>query len=94
MIDNLTNMIQVYKQQIDDDFQAEWSKKRFKWFFKKRRQRKLRSKIMSHYMHPIFYLVEDYIDDLLPKTINKSVEGFANIKDITYGEPNYFVKEN
>ena len=87
-------LLKEYKQKIDNDFKEEWSKKRFKWFFKKRRQRKLRNKMMHRYAHPIFVVLEDCIEDILSKTINESIENFVDIKDITLGEPNYFVEEN
>ena len=94
MIDQLTNMLQVYKQQIENDFQSEWSKKHFKWFFKKRRQKKLRSKIFRRYQMGIFNLVECCIEDMLPKAIEESVENLTNIKDVPFGDKAYFTEEN
>ncbi len=94
MIDQLTNMLQVYKQQIDDEFQAEWSKQRFKWFFKKRRQRKLRSKIFRRYQSGIFSVTQDWIQGEVKKVIEESIDNFINIKDVTIGDKAYFMEEN
>ena len=88
------HLLDEYKQKIDTDFNKEWSKKRFKWFFKKRRQRKLRYKIMNRYMHPLFYIVEDCIEDMLPNMINESFKNFATIEDMALANPDFFIKEN
>lgn len=94
MIDQLANMLQVYKQQIDDDFQSEWSKQRFKWFLKKRRQEKLRSKIFRRYKMGIFSTTEDWIQGEVDKAIEESLDGFVNVKDVPFGDKAYFVQED
>ena len=94
MINNLTNMLQVYKQQIDDEFQAEWSKRHFKWFFKKRRQKKLRAKIFRRYQVGIFSVVSDWIDDGVQKAFEEPIKNFVDIKDFPYGDKIYFTEEN
>lgn len=94
MTDSLINMLQVYKQQIENDFQSEWSKQHFKWFFKKRRRKKLRNKIFRRYQMGIFNLAGDYIENMLPKAIEESMENLTNIKDVTFGDKAYFTEEN
>ena len=94
MINNLTNMLQVYKQQIDDEFQAEWSKQHFKQFFKKRRQKKLHSKIFRRYQSGIFSVTQDWIQGEVQKIIEESIDNFVNIKDVSYGDKTYFIEEN
>ena len=86
--------LEEYYKKIEDEFQEEWSKKKFKWFFKERRQVKLKSKIFRRYQLPIFCTIEDALGDMLPKAIEFSFDQMIDIKDITLGDPNYFVKEN
>lgn len=87
--------LKEYYDNIERDFQEEWSKKHFKWFFTKRRQKKLRDKITNRYAGPVFWLIEEIIDDTLPKQWQNSefFGQFVDVKDIS-GESNYFVKEN
>ena len=85
--------LEEYRQNIENDFQEEWSKKKFKWFFKKRRQKKLRSKIFRRYQSPIFWIVEDILEDMLPKAIEHSFDNFVDIKDVTLGDKHYFTNE-
>ena len=63
--------LEEYHQKIENDFNEEWSKKHFKWFFTKRRQKKLRTQIMRRYTAPVFWFIEDMIEDILPKTTNE-----------------------
>jgi hypothetical protein len=93
MIDQLTNMLQVYKQQIENDFQSEWSKKHLKWFFKKRRQKKLLNKIFRRYQMGIFSVTQDWIQDEVKNIIEESIDNFVNIKDVTIGDKAYFTEE-
>ena len=83
--------LEEYRQNIDNDFQEEWSKKKFKWFFKKRRQKKLKAKIYRRYQSPIFWIVEDALEDMLPKSIEYSFDNLVDIKDIVLGDKNYFM---
>ena len=94
MIDQFINMMQVYKQQIDDEFNAEWSKQRFKWFMKKRRQEKLRNKIFRRYRAGIFSTTDDYIQREVNNAIGESIDRFVSIKDLSLGDKNYFTEEN
>lgn len=94
MIDQFINMIQVYKQQMDDDFNAEWSKQRFKWFMKKRRQEKMRNKIFRRYKMGIYSITEDYIQGEVNKAIEESLDRFVTVKDLSLGDKNYFTEEN
>lgn len=94
MIDQLTNMLQVYKQQIDDEFQTEWSKQHFKWLFKKRRQKKLRSKIFRRYQSGIFSVTHDWIYGETKKVIEQSIDNLVNIKDVVIGNKVDFVENN
>lgn len=86
--------LEEYHKKIEDDFHAEWSKKKFKWFFKKRRQRKLRSQITRRYSGPVFWIIEDTLEDILPKATDHFFAQFVDIKDVTLGDKNYFAEEN
>ena len=86
--------LKEYYENIEHDFQKEWSKKHFKWLFTKRRQKKLRAKIMRRYTGPIFWIIEDIIEDMLPKAINESFQQLVDVKDITIGDKAYFTEEN
>jgi hypothetical protein len=83
-----------YLQKIQDEFQTEWSKKKFKWFFKKYRQRKLKSKIYRRHCKPIFGLIEDVVEDTLPKAMEFSFDQFVDVKDLALGDKNYFMDEH
>lgn len=83
-----------YLQKIQDEFQTEWSKKKFKWFFKKYRQRKLKSKIYRRHCKPIFGLIEDVVEDTLPKAMEFSFDQFVDVKDLAIGDKNYFIDES
>lgn len=87
--------LKEYYENIERDFQEEWSRKHFKWFFKKHRQKKLRYKVSLRYAGPVFWLIEEIIDDTLPKQWQNSefFGQFVDVKDMP-GESNYFVKEN
>lgn len=85
--------LEEYRDNIERDFQEEWSKKRFKWFFKKRRQKKLRAKIARCYTAPVFWLIEEVIEDTLPKVIDENFQKFVDIKDFTLGDKAYFTEE-
>ena len=87
--------LEEYHKKIEDDFRAEWSKKKFKWFFKKRRQQKLRSKIAHRYAGPVFWLIEDVLDDILSNQCQYSeyFNQFVDVKDIALGDKNYFVDD-
>lgn len=87
--------LEEYHKKIEDDFQAEWPKKKFKWFFKKRRQQKLRRQISYRYSGPVFWLIEDIIDDMLSNQWQSSefFGQFVDVKDIAVGDKNYFADE-
>ena len=85
--------LKEYHAKIERDFQDEWSKKHFKWFFMKRRQKKLRTKIVRRYSGPVFWIIEEVIENTLPKAINESVNQFVDIKDIAICNESWFVKE-
>lgn len=82
------------RQNIENDFNAEWSKKHFKWFFKKRRQKKLRAQIVRRYTAPVFWLIEDMIEEMLPQTINENFQQFVDVKDVAVGDRAYFTEED
>ena len=88
--------LEEYHKKIEDDFQAEWPKKKFKWFFKKRRQQKLRTQISHRYSGPVFWLIEDMLDDIFDNQWQNSeyFNKFVDFKDVALGDKNYFVKEN
>jgi hypothetical protein len=87
--------LEEYHKKIEDDFQAEWLKKKFKWFFKRRRQQKLRSEITRRYSGPVFWIIEDILDDMLTTQCQYSefFGQFVDVKDIAIGDKNYFVDE-
>jgi hypothetical protein len=76
--------LEEYRKKIEDDFQAEWPKKKFKWLFKKRRQQKLRAQISRRYSGPVFWIIEDVLDDLLSSQGQDSefFGKFVDVKDI------------
>ena len=78
--------LEEYHNNIERDFQEEWSKKHFKWFFTKRRQKKLRYQVTHRYTSPVFCLIEDIIEDMLPQTINENFQQFVDIKDVALGD--------
>ena len=86
--------LKEYYDNIERDFQEEWPKKHFKWFFTKRRQKKLRDKITHRHTGPVFWIIEDIIEDILPKAINESFQPFVDVKDITISDKAYFTEEN
>lgn len=88
-----TKRFEEYHKKIKDDFQAEWSKRKFKWFFKKRRQQKLKRSIYRRYMSPIFDLVENAINEVLPKASESFFSSMVNIDDLSLGDKYYFVDE-
>ena len=85
--------LKEYYDNIERDFQEEWSKKHFKWFFTKRRQKKLRNKVTHRYAGPVFWLIEEIIDDMLPKMVDENFQKFVDIKDMTLGDKAYFTEE-
>lgn len=56
------------RQNIENDFETEWSKKHSKWFFKKYRQKKLLQQIELRYPSPVLWIIEDIINETLPDT--------------------------
>jgi hypothetical protein len=86
--------LEEYHQKIENDFNEEWSKKHFKWFFTKRRQKKLRAQIVRRYTAPVFWLIEDMIEDILPQTINENFQQFVDVKNVAMGDKAYFTEEN
>jgi hypothetical protein len=86
--------LKEYHDNIERDFQEEWPKKHFKWFFTKRRQKKLRDKITHRYAGPVFWLIEEMIDDMLPKMVDENFQKFVDIKDFALGDKAYFTEEN
>lgn len=85
--------LKEYREKLQNEFETEWSKKKFKWFFKNYRQRKLKSKILRRHRRPIFELMEDILEEMLPKTIEVSFDNLADINDVTIGDKNYFTEE-
>lgn len=87
--------LKEYYDNIERDFQEEWSKKHFKWLFTKRRQKKLRYKVSLRYTAPVFWLIEEVVDDMLGKQFQNSefFGQFVDVKDIS-GNKNYFIEEN
>ena len=67
---------------IENDFEAEWSQKKFKWFFKNRRQAKLMKEIESRYPGPLFWILEDTVSEIWPEewTENEYYNEFVDFK--------------
>lgn len=86
--------LKEYYDNIERDFQEEWSKKHFKWFFKKHRQKKLRYRVTRRYTAPVFWLIEEIIEDTLPKMVDENFQKFVDIKDFALGDKAYFTEEN
>ena len=84
-----------YNRNIKNDFQTEWAKKRFKWFFKKHRKKKLRHKIIRRYQSPIFQCLEDIIEDTLQTSFQSDnfFTDFVDIKDLSLGDKAYFKED-
>ena len=80
--------LEEYHQKIENDFNEEWSRKHFKWLFTKRRQAKLRYKITRRYTPPMFWIIEDIIEETLPKTFNENFQRFVDVKNITLTDTN------
>lgn len=74
-----------YNKAVNEDFEESWSQKKFKWFFKKRRQKKLMREVRFRHMDldPIFLLLENVIDDALPKTERECFSQFIDINKNT-----------
>ena len=85
--------LKEYQEKFQNEFETEWSKRKFKWFFKKHRQRKLKTKIYRRHCRSIFELVDDVLEEVLPKVIEFSFDQMTNIQDVTLGDKNYFAKE-
>ena len=80
--------IKEYHDNIERDFQEEWAKKHFKWFFTKRRQKKLRYKVTRRYTEPVFWIIEEVVDDMLGKQWEtpEFFESFVDFKAISEDE--------
>lgn len=67
---------------IENDFYAEWSQKKCKWFFTKYRQAKLIKKIELRYSGPMFWIIEDITSELIPKewTADECFDKFVGFK--------------
>lgn len=71
-----------YFKNIENDFETEWSQKKFKWFFKKRRQNKLMINIYRRYHSPLYYLIEKTIEETLSDLNGEFVDKFVDVKNI------------
>ena len=74
-----------YHKTINEDFERSWAQKKFKWLFKKRRQKKLLREVRIRHMDldPIFLLIENVIDDTLPETESEYFGQFIDINKNT-----------
>ena len=84
-----TSRIKECHKNIERDFQAEWSKKRFKWFFGQYRQKKLRIKIYHRYKIDLETAIDDFVDWFLPKATNDSIDRLVDVKDIALDDKVY-----
>ena len=82
--------LEEYHKKIEDDFQEAWSKKKFKWFFKKYRQAKLKAHIYRYSYGPVFWIIEDVLEETLPKQCEHSefFGKFVDVKNIAVGDEN------
>ena len=85
--------LEEYHNNIERDFQEEWTKKKFKWLFTKYRQRKLRSKITHRYAGPVFWIIEEVVDDMLGNRLQNS-EFFNQFVDVKDMSGDYFKMED
>ena len=69
-----TSRIKDIHKNIERDFEAEWSKKKFKWFFKQYRQNKLRYKIYRRHKFDLYNAIEDFVDWFLPSATDEKKE--------------------
>ena len=86
-------LLEEYRNRTDSEFQKEWSKKKFKWFLKNRRQNRLRTKIFRRHTCTIFPVIEYIVDECIPKVVDNVVDNMIDIKDVALGDKVYF-KEN
>lgn len=78
---------------IDFDFESEWSKKRCKWFFPKYRRKKLRNKVINRYKHQMFEVVCDVIDEYIPKKMHELFSSMIDVRDVPLGDRHEFAEE-
>ena len=91
-----TKRCEEYRNNVERDFQEEWNKMHFKWFFTKRRQNKLRNQIRLRYDDPVFYLIEKTRDDILPDqwTDSEYFGKFIDVKHIAVDDVTCSVDEH
>lgn len=65
-----TSRIKQCHENIERDFQTEWSAKRFKWFFGGYRQKKLRYKIYRRHKIELDSAIEDFVNWFFHKETN------------------------
>ena len=63
------------RDKINQEFEAEWENKKFKWVFPKYRRNKLYDKIFHKYNHPICELIREVINLLPLIDIKNIIEG-------------------
>jgi hypothetical protein len=85
-----TRRMEEYHQKIENDFNEEWPRKHFKWFFTKLRQKKLRHQIARRYTSPKLWILNDMIEDIR----SENFQQFADVKDVANGDKVYFAEEN
>lgn len=80
--------LKEYHHNIERDFQEEWGKQRLKWLFTQRRQNKLKHKVYLRYTSPVFWIIEEVIEQTLPKawSSDEYFHQFVDVKDIEQGE--------
>ena len=78
--------IAEYNIAIERDFHKEWSKKKFKWLFKKYRQNKLIRELRFRHanLNPIFDLIAETVNEVLPQALNESFGQLVEVKNIEH----------
>ena len=73
-----------YRQAVNEDFEKSWAQKKFKWFFPKRRKKKLLREVRYRYidLDPIFDLIAETVNEVLPQTLNESFGQLVDIKNV------------
>lgn len=92
--------MEEYHQKIENDFNEEWPRKHFKWFFTRLRKKKLRHQIASRYTSPKLWIINDMIEDvrsqldMIEDIRSENFQQFVDVKDVANGDKVYFAEEN
>lgn len=74
--------IQSFLQVLEEVFEKTWSKQKFKFFFKKHRQEKIRNEIFSHYGNIMFLGLQKEIESRNAEDIYPLFEQIADLNNL------------